>query len=144
MINPKEFNINEFTPVKATVGAIIEENRKVFLTKRSHTMEKESGKWCIPGGHIEISETAEEALKREVKEETNLSLRNIKFLGYQDEYLPKLKVHAINLIFSAGPYGKESLSNEVSEEKWFTKEETQKLDLAFKDKEIIKRFFNPK
>ena len=34
--------------------------------------------WCVPGGAIELGETLEEALRREVKEETALDIFNPK------------------------------------------------------------------
>ncbi|MFH1290259.1 MAG: NUDIX hydrolase [Nanoarchaeota archaeon] len=140
MINPKDFNVHNFTPVKATVAAVIEKNGKIFLTKRSPVMKKEGNKWCLPGGHIDIGETAEEAIKREVKEETRFDLRNVKFLGYQDEYIPRIKTRAVNLILSGKPSGKNHLSNEVSEEKWFSKKQLGSINIAFKHKEVINKF----
>lgn len=37
--------------------------------------------WCFPGGAIEAGETPEQAVIREVKEETNLDVKVIRFLG---------------------------------------------------------------
>lgn len=64
-----------------TVGALIF-NRKgeVFLMK-SH---KWKNKYVIPGGHIELGEGIEEALKREIKEETGLIIQDIEFLCFQE------------------------------------------------------------
>jgi 8-oxo-dGTP diphosphatase len=39
--------------------------------------------WDIPGGHIEIGESPEEALHREVMEETGALLSQVRLLGYQ-------------------------------------------------------------
>lgn len=59
------------------VGAfIINPQNQLFLMK-SH---KWSDKYVVPGGHIEIGETIEEALKREVKEETGLDVTNPSFI----------------------------------------------------------------
>ena len=56
----REFNKINFPVVKATAGCIIIKNNKILLTKRS--VKLENGKWCIPGGHIDIRETAEEGM----------------------------------------------------------------------------------
>ena len=39
--------------------------------------------WDIPGGHVEIGESPEEALHREVMEETGALLSHVRLLGYQ-------------------------------------------------------------
>ena len=64
-----------------TVGALIfNQGGKVFLM----TSPKWKGKYVIPGGHIELGETIEQALKREIKEETNLDIFDIKFITLQE------------------------------------------------------------
>ena len=49
------------------VAAIIKKNNKVFITQRGHGEFK--GKWEFPGGKIEVGETPEDAVVREIKEE---------------------------------------------------------------------------
>lgn len=49
------------------VAAIIKKNNKVFITQRGHGEYK--GKWEFPGGKIEVGETPEEAVIREIREE---------------------------------------------------------------------------
>jgi len=63
------------------VGALIfNAEGKLFLMS-SH---KWRGKWVLPGGHIELGERMEDALRREVKEETNLDIRDIEFVCLQE------------------------------------------------------------
>ena len=64
-----------------TAGALIQDPEGRILLLRSH---KFNDLYTIPGGHIELGETAEEALRREVKEETGLEVYDIAFLMYQD------------------------------------------------------------
>jgi 8-oxo-dGTP diphosphatase len=47
---------------------------------------KEKGYWTFPGGGIEPGETYEEALIREVKEESNMKVLHQGLIGYQDIY----------------------------------------------------------
>lgn len=64
-----------------TVGALIfNQEGRVFLM----TSPKWKGKYVVPGGHIELGETMEEAVKREVKEETNLDVFDIQFVLTQE------------------------------------------------------------
>ncbi len=64
-----------------TVGALIfNPEGKIFLMK-SH---KWKNHYIIPGGHIELGETMHEALKREIKEETNLDIFDIHLVLFQE------------------------------------------------------------
>jgi len=54
------------------VGAVILDGDRVLLVKRAHAPLK--GEWSLPGGMVELGETLEEALCREVLEETGLSI----------------------------------------------------------------------
>lgn len=64
-----------------TVGALIFNDDGKMLLVRSH---KWKGKWVMPGGHIELGETAITALRREIKEETNLDIDDIRFVCLQE------------------------------------------------------------
>jgi len=65
----------------ATVGALIRNQEGGLLMIQTH---KWSDKWGIPGGKIQRGETSEDALRREIKEETNLDIEEIEFVCVQD------------------------------------------------------------
>jgi len=82
---------NQLLP-EPTVGALIfNKFGKIFLMKS----DKWKGMYCLPGGHIELGETIIDAVRREIKEETNLVIENIRFHSIQDciytEYFYKQK-----------------------------------------------------
>lgn len=54
------------------VGCLIVSDNKVLLVKRKNPPNE--GLWAIPGGKVEYGETIEDALKREIKEETGLEI----------------------------------------------------------------------
>jgi 8-oxo-dGTP diphosphatase len=58
-------------PIPA-VSALIVQDGKVLLVKRG--CEPNKGLWSLPGGSIELGETAREAAAREVLEETGLAI----------------------------------------------------------------------
>lgn len=125
---------------KVTVGAIIEKESKILLVKRNSKPFRNY--WTFSGGHIEWGETALEAIRREVKEETGLDLIRPKFFIYDNEFFPKLNWHAIALIFYGKAKGKIKLQEkEVKEIRWFSKKDLSKIKLAFHHSQILKRYF---
>ena len=54
------------------VGAVIVDGDRVLLVKRAH--EPLKGEWSLPGGAVEVGESLEAALLREVREETCLDV----------------------------------------------------------------------
>jgi phosphoglycolate phosphatase len=64
-----------------TVGALIFNSAGQVLMVRTH---KWSDLWGIPGGKVKWGEPSEDALRREVLEETNLEILDIRFVLVQD------------------------------------------------------------
>ena len=60
----------------AVAAAIFNDNGEILLQKR-----KDVNKWCIISGHVEFGETIEEAILREIEEETNTKAKIIRFIG---------------------------------------------------------------
>ena len=54
------------------VGAVILDGDRVLLIKRAH--EPLKGQWSLPGGGVELGETLEQAIAREVQEETGVDV----------------------------------------------------------------------
>ncbi len=63
------------------VAAIIFDKRGHILLQRRRDVDK----WGLIGGHVEFGETIEQAVHREIKEETNLSVRIDKLIGVYSE-----------------------------------------------------------
>ena len=121
--------------VRATVGAIIEKDKKVLLVKRNHKPFKDY--WCIPGGHIDFGETAQQAVIREAKEETGLTFKP-KFLGYRDEIYPDINWHGEVLIFYGEAEGNEKIDGEeITDIKWVDIEEASNMKLAFEHQKTL-------
>ena len=57
------------------VGAVIVQDGKVLLVKRRY--EPLAGQWSLPGGAVEVGETLEACLVREMLEETGLEVRDV-------------------------------------------------------------------
>jgi len=126
-----------------TTGAILEKHGKIFLMKRANTRVF-NGYWSLPGGKIDEGESLKEAIKREIKEETNLSFTPERLFGKYEEHFPQYGWNADTKIFLGTFSGALKLNEESSEFGWFSKEEIEKMDLAFHHKKVIEDFFKQK
>ena len=59
------------------VAVIVNEEGKILLQQRKHP----EGAWAIPGGLMELGESVEETAKREVCEETNLTIGELHLIN---------------------------------------------------------------
>jgi len=116
---------------EATVGALVVNKDGDILIVRS---SKWHDKFTVPGGHIELGERAEDAIKREVKEETNLDVVPIKLLLVQQAIYPYHYHKHEHFVFM--DYVCQAQSSEVKLDGrelqhyvWVKPEEALKLDL---------------
>lgn len=75
------------------VGVMIFRNGKILLGKRKNSHG--SGEFAFPGGHLDYLEGFEDCAKREVAEETGLTIKNVRFQMVSNikQYAPKHYVH---------------------------------------------------
>lgn len=126
------------TTVAAIISRFIGEKEYILITKRN--INPYINKWCLPGGHINKYETAQDAVIREVREETGLKYIP-KFFNYFDEIIPGEHIHAVVLVFSGTSEGTPVKSNaEVCDAKWILFDEALNYDLAFKHVEILANY----
>ena len=96
-----------------SAGAVIL-NQKGEILLLDHLLRPGSG-WGIPGGFINPSEQLEDAVRREVMEETGLEIENVKLIWVRTIY------RHIEAIFLADGIGEASVKSlEIKEVKWFS------------------------
>ncbi len=121
----KKFNV---------VAAVILKNNKFFIAQRNRN--KHMGLcWEFPGGKVEKNENFEQALKREIKEELNISILINKKIGvenYQDNKI-NVKLHYYLCSHIDGDF----ILNEHEDSAWVAKNEFNKYNFAEGDKDII-------
>ena len=57
-----------------------------LMTRRAKTLRAHAGQWALPGGRIDVGESPEAAVRRELLEETGLALDAESVLGLLDDY----------------------------------------------------------
>ncbi len=67
---------SEPTGLRVSVNAYIVQNDKILLQRRN-----DNGNWNLPGGGVELNESLEIALHREVMEETGLTVAITRYIG---------------------------------------------------------------
>ena len=121
-----------------TVDAIILLDRdSVVLIKRKNHPYKDY--WAIPGGFVELGETIEHAVLREVKEETSLDVEIIKTLNIYSDPNRDPRGHIITVAFICKKIGGTLKANSDAKDiKIFNKDSIKKINLAFDHKKILK------
>ncbi len=128
-------------PVPVVRLIIPDKEGRVLILKRTNTGYSQ-GLWCLPGGKIDYGETIEQAIAKELLEETSLICTSSRFLFYQDS-LPKVegKMHCINFYFECAVSGNIKLNDESGEFVWIGKDEIDKYDIAFRNDEGLRRYW---
>jgi 8-oxo-dGTP diphosphatase len=117
--------------------AIILKQNKILVTQRSEKM-KLPLKWEFPGGKVEINETADTCIQREIKEELNLE---IELLEQLETKLFEYDFFSINLIPFVSKYiSGEIILSEHKSFKWLDKEDLKFLDWASADISVLDEF----
>lgn len=125
--------------MRIIVCPIIENNGKYLLCKMVTTQGVFPGQWALPGGGVELNETIEDALRREIKEELGdkLIIDTITEWTFRDDIRLKTyatgekeEIYMIYLIYDCVSINREVHYNEeFSEIGWFSPSEFNELDL---------------
>ena len=83
-------------PRITTDGAIVKD-KKILLIKRKNNPYK--GKWALPGGFVEYKERVEDAVLREVFEETGLKTKIRDFIGIYSDPNRDPRGHTITIVY---------------------------------------------
>lgn len=106
------------------VAAIIVDDGKIFATQRGYGDFK--GGWEFPGGKIEVGETPEEALVREIKEELEIEIKVGELIDTIEYDYPKF--HLSMDCFWAEIVSGDLVLKEHEAAKWLTKDELDSVD----------------
>ncbi len=138
-LKPAGNNFEATHPPLATVGALIFNAADDVLMIRTH---KWSNLWGIPGGKIKWGETSEDALRREISEETGLKVVDIKFVLVQDcinskEFYRDAHFVLLNYTCHCAEESRVILNDEAREARWVTMVEACRLPLNTPTRKLL-------
>jgi len=116
-----------------TVDAIIEINDGLVIIQRSNPPFG----WALPGGFVDYGESLEDAVRREIKEETNLEVTDLKQFHTYSEPGRDPRFHTIATVFIAKGQGSPKAGDDAAGLKIVKLNEIEKIDFAFDHKKII-------
>jgi len=114
------------------VGAIITRNGRILLEKRKNDLGR--GKWSIPGGLVELGESLEQTVIREVQEETGLVVDAPELIDVISQVTldesGKVKYHFVIVDYLANiKSGTASAASDAEELEWVPFDEVEQRDL---------------
>ncbi len=129
--------IRSKVPVPAADGVIVKDG-KVLLLRRNF---RPKGKWCLPGGHVNYRESVENAIRREVLEETGLRTSISRLIGVYSDPKRDRRWHAVSVAYILKTKGgKLRISDESSDFGFFPPNRLPK-GMAFDHAKIIRDAF---
>ncbi len=111
--------------VELTVLCLIHNEEHYLLQDR---VKKDWKGYTLPGGHIESGESIVDAVIREMKEETGLTIQNPKLCGVKQ--FPIEGGRYIVFLFTADKYSGELISSEEGAMHWINKDELDQVNLV--------------
>ena len=125
--------------VKEVGTGIIVRNGKIFIGQRPEGKPL-AGLWEFPGGKLEVGETIEQCLKRELKEELDVEAEIGEHIVDIDYRYPELNAEFdLKVFFVHIPDDAVIKLNVHQNSAWVTPEELKNYDFPRADVEIIKK-----
>lgn len=99
----------------SVTGVVIDEQGQVLVVQR-----RDNGRWELPGGILELEESIEDGMRREVLEETGVQVEPVRLTGVYKN----IKVGVVALVFRARQIGGQPTETDESQQvTWWTAEE---------------------
>lgn len=115
-------------------GVVINNGKVLFVTMDNNDF------MCLPGGHVELGETTEEAVLREMREEVNIEFKIEKYLGIVENFFINKfskKIHEVSFYYLTSPI------NEIEDKDFMLMENDKGHDVKLSFKWIdLKEFDN--
>ena len=124
--------------VELTVVCLLEDGDKILLQDRVKT---DWHGYALPGGHVEKDESFLDAVKREMKEETGLEIRNPRLVGLKQ--FPIDNGRYLVVLFKATEWSGELTSSKEGKMEWVEYARLPELDTVADLEEMLRMMNSP-
>ncbi len=127
---------------RVAVGGVVFRDGRVLLVRRGKPPSE--GEWAIPGGSVELGETLQEAVAREILEETGISIRVGEpvhvFEDVRRDEAGRIRFHYVILDFE-GEFlsGEVNAADDARDARWVSRKEFLQLNLNNKTIHLMKK-----
>jgi ADP-ribose pyrophosphatase YjhB (NUDIX family) len=133
-------------------GVVVDDGRTLLIRRGSQPLK---GEWSIPGGLLEVGETLEQGVTRELAEETGLTVRVVELIEVFERIFPappkadgspgdaaRPQYHFVILDYLCEIRGGTlSAGSDASEFAWAREEELSKFDLTAAVTRVLRKAF---
>lgn len=109
--------------IQPAVIIAIHKDDKLLMARHSYNTKV---RYALIAGFVEMGESIEEAVRREVKEEVGINIKNIQYMGSQPWPFPNSLMCAYKAEYDSGEIKVDG--NEIIMAKWFKKDEIEEID----------------
>ncbi|MBN1115298.1 MAG: NUDIX hydrolase [Oligoflexia bacterium] len=127
---------------KLTVDGIVLYNGKIALIERRYPPLG----WALPGGFVDTGETVEDAVRREMSEELNIDLNELKQFHVYSDPARDPRFHTVSVVFTAITDKAPVAGDDAKNVRLFTKDEIMSMiyegAVVFDHHRILTDYFN--
>jgi 8-oxo-dGTP diphosphatase len=121
---------------KLAVDCIILIDGRVLLIHRRNPPHG----WALPGGFVEYGETVEDAVRREMNEETGLDLQNLRQFRVYSDPGRDARGHVVSVVFTARGVGKPEAGDDADRYRLIDLNAVPEGELVFDHAQILRDF----